>query len=62
MNENRKSLPVLPWVLGAIFAFATACSPAAEKPNIVHIMVDDLGWELWLGPAPNQSWGRTPIS
>src|SRR5262245_44286229 len=31
----------------AVFAAILACGPAnaAEKPNIVHIVADDLGWK-----------------
>ena len=34
---------LISYLFGA--ALACAAAPAAEKPNIVHIVADDLGWK-----------------
>ena len=40
----KKALPLTLTLLGALSAFAASVEPAADKPNMIFIMADDLGW------------------
>ena len=43
-NESREEMGFT-LIIGLLFCLLTSVTSAAEKPNIVFIMADDLGWK-----------------